>query len=34
MTALSADVRRLVERLNNAHIATLMPDGAPHSMPV
>jgi PPOX class probable F420-dependent enzyme len=34
MTALSADVRRLVERPNYAHIATLMPDGAPHSVPV
>jgi PPOX class probable F420-dependent enzyme len=34
MTALSADVRRLVERANYAHIATLMPDGAPHSVPV
>src|SRR5512133_1618107 len=34
MTALSADVRRLVGRPNYAHIATLMPDGAPHSVPV
>jgi PPOX class probable F420-dependent enzyme len=34
MTALSADVKRLVERPNYAHIATLMPDGAPHSVPV
>jgi PPOX class probable F420-dependent enzyme len=34
MTALSADVRRLVERPNYAHIATLMPDGGPHSVPV
>jgi PPOX class probable F420-dependent enzyme len=34
MTALSADVRRLVELPNYAHIATLMPDGAPHSVPV
>jgi PPOX class probable F420-dependent enzyme len=28
------EVRRLVERANYAHIATLMPDGAPHSVPV
>jgi PPOX class probable F420-dependent enzyme len=34
MTAMTADVRRLVERPNYAHIATLMPDGAPHSVPV
>jgi PPOX class probable F420-dependent enzyme len=27
-------VKRLVERPNYAHIATLMPDGAPHSVPV
>jgi PPOX class probable F420-dependent enzyme len=34
MTPMTADVRRLVERPNYAHIATLMPDGAPHSVPV
>ena len=34
MTAMTADVRRLIERPNYAHIATLMPDGAPHSVPV
>jgi PPOX class probable F420-dependent enzyme len=28
------DVRRLLERPNYAHIATLLPDGAPHSVPV
>jgi PPOX class probable F420-dependent enzyme len=34
MTEMTGDVRRLVERPNYAHIATLMPDGAPHSVPV
>jgi PPOX class probable F420-dependent enzyme len=34
MTVMTAEVRRLVERPNYAHIATLMPDGAPHSVPV
>ena len=28
------DVRRLLERPNYAHIATLLPSGAPHSVPV
>ena len=28
------DVRALIERRNYAHVATLMPDGAPHSVPV
>jgi PPOX class probable F420-dependent enzyme len=28
------EVRRLVAHPNYAHIATLMPDGAPHSVPV
>jgi len=28
------EVRRLLERPNYAHIATLLPDGAPHSVPV
>ncbi|HKN42278.1 MAG TPA: PPOX class F420-dependent oxidoreductase [Propionibacteriaceae bacterium] len=27
-------MRRLIARPNYAHIATLMPDGAPHSVPV
>jgi nitroimidazol reductase NimA-like FMN-containing flavoprotein (pyridoxamine 5'-phosphate oxidase superfamily) len=31
---MTAEVRRLVARPNYAHIATLMPDGAPHSVPV
>ena len=34
MTEMPAEVRRLVEQPNYAHIATLMPDGAPHSVPV
>lgn len=34
MAVMSAEVRRLVDRPNYAHIATLMPDGAPHSVPV
>ena len=34
MTEMTAEVRRLVEQPNYAHIATLMPDGAPHSVPV
>src|SRR4051794_20123575 len=31
---LSADVRALVDGANHAHVATLMPDGSPHSVPV
>ena len=34
MTEMSNDVRRLLERTNYAHIATLLPDGGPHSVPV
>jgi PPOX class probable F420-dependent enzyme len=34
MTEMTAEVRRLAERPNYAHIATLMPDDAPHSVPV
>jgi PPOX class probable F420-dependent enzyme len=34
MTALSDDVRRLIEGVNYAHLATLLPDGAPHSVPL
>jgi len=31
---LSPDVVRLIDRRNFAHLATLMPDGSPHSAPV
>jgi PPOX class probable F420-dependent enzyme len=34
MTALATEVRRLLERPNYAHLATLLPDGSPHSVPV
>jgi PPOX class probable F420-dependent enzyme len=34
MPELTADVARLVEDVNYAHIATLLPDGSPHSVPV
>jgi PPOX class probable F420-dependent enzyme len=34
MSELSADVRRLLDRPNYAHVATLLPDGAPHVVPV
>ena len=34
MTEMTAEVRRLMDRPNYAHLATLMPDGAPHSVPV
>ena len=34
MPELAADVARLVEDVNYAHLATLLPDGAPHSVPV
>ncbi|GAA2578382.1 PPOX class F420-dependent oxidoreductase [Dactylosporangium fulvum] len=34
MTALTDDVLRLVDDVNIAHIATVLPDGAPHSVPV
>jgi PPOX class probable F420-dependent enzyme len=34
MTALPPDVRALFEGANIAHVATLMPDGAPHSVPM
>ncbi len=33
-SALPDGVRRLLEGPNLAHVATLMPDGAPHSVPV
>jgi len=32
--ALPADVRALFDGANTAHVATLMPDGAPHSVPM
>lgn len=34
MSELSADVRRLLARPNYAHVATLLPDGGPHVVPV
>jgi PPOX class probable F420-dependent enzyme len=34
MTPLPDDVRALFDGPNYAHVATLMPDGAPHSVPV
>jgi PPOX class probable F420-dependent enzyme len=34
MTALPPEVRALFEGANIAHVATLMPDGAPHSVPL
>jgi PPOX class probable F420-dependent enzyme len=32
--ALSNDVKQLVDQRNFAHLATIMPDGSPHSAPV
>jgi PPOX class probable F420-dependent enzyme len=34
MTTLPDDVRTLFDGPNQAHVATLLPDGAPHSVPV
>lgn len=34
MTALTDDVCRLLEGENYAHLATVLPDGAPHTVPV
>ena len=34
MTALPPEVRALLDGANIAHVATLMPDGAPHSVPM
>jgi PPOX class probable F420-dependent enzyme len=34
MTALPEHVQALVEGANTAHVATLLPDGGPHSVPV
>ncbi len=34
MSELPDDVRRLFSGANTAHLATLLPDGAPHSVPL
>jgi PPOX class probable F420-dependent enzyme len=34
MTTLSSDIHALFERPNIAHVATLLADGAPHTVPV
>jgi PPOX class probable F420-dependent enzyme len=34
MTKLPAEVEHLIDGVNYAHIATLLPDGAPHAVPV
>jgi PPOX class probable F420-dependent enzyme len=34
MSSLPDDVRALLDGPNYAHVATLMPDGSPHSVPV
>lgn len=34
MTQLPADVIRLLDDVNIAHLATVLPDGSPHSVPV
>ena len=34
MAELPAEVRELFERRNFAHLATALPDGSPHSVPV
>ena len=34
MASLPANVRVLIEGANFAHVATILPDGAPHSVPV
>lgn len=34
MSKLSADLIRLIDDANTAHLATLLPDGAPHSVPM
>jgi PPOX class probable F420-dependent enzyme len=33
-STLSEDVKKLIDGANFAHLATLMPDGSPHSVPV
>jgi hypothetical protein len=32
--ALAPEIKQLLDRPNFAHLATLMPDGSPHSVPV
>jgi PPOX class probable F420-dependent enzyme len=34
MTNLPAEVRDLIEAANYAHLATILPDGGPHTVPV
>ncbi|HKX15580.1 MAG TPA: PPOX class F420-dependent oxidoreductase [Propionibacteriaceae bacterium] len=34
MAEMTAEVQRLVDGTNYAHVATLLPDGAPHVVPV
>lgn len=34
MATLEPDVLRLIDGVNYAHVATLLPDGAPHTVPV
>jgi Pyridoxamine 5'-phosphate oxidase len=34
MVALTDDVRALFVGVNTAHIATILPDGSPHSVPL
>jgi PPOX class probable F420-dependent enzyme len=34
VTELGDDVRRLLEEPNMAHLATILPDGSPHSVPL
>jgi PPOX class probable F420-dependent enzyme len=34
VTELRGDIRALLEGANSAHIATLLPDGAPHTVPL
>ena len=34
MSPVDDDVRRLIEAPNIAHVATLLPDGSPHAVPV
>ncbi len=34
MSAISPEVKQLIDRPNFAHLSTLMPDGAPQSVPV
>jgi PPOX class probable F420-dependent enzyme len=34
MSVLDDDVRRLIEGTNYAHLATVLPDGGPHTVPI